>query len=238
METWQTILLALGGNAALLAVLGLLGKSLLEKLIARDTRRFEAELQAKSDAAIEHLKNELQLKTIEHQNGLQLKTIEHQVRFSRLHDERAAVIAELYGHLVEALWEAESFLSPMEWVGEPDKKEKHKTAMKKLVDLYRYFDKHRIYLPPALCTSLEKLVIDVRSHVSLFGTYVRIDEISLSDSTYEEKQKAWDSGWDAIKNQIPLARQSLESEFRSLLGAAANPTVDPDTSKSSTHGPP
>lgn len=40
METWQTVLLAFGGNVALLAVLGLLGKSLLEKLIVRDTNRF------------------------------------------------------------------------------------------------------------------------------------------------------------------------------------------------------
>ena len=82
MEAWQTILLAFGGNAALLAVLGLLGKSILDKLIVRDTKQFEADLKAKSDAAIERLKNELQL-----------KTIEHQVRFSRLHEKRAAVIS-------------------------------------------------------------------------------------------------------------------------------------------------
>jgi|SRR3990172_5376452 len=227
MEAWQTILLAFGGNAALLAVLGLLGKSVLDKLIVRDTKQFEADLKAKSDAAIEHLKNELQL-----------KTIEHQVRFSRLHEKRAAVIAELYGHLVEALWEAESFLSPMEWAGEPNKKEKHTTAMNRLVDLYCHFDKHRIYLPSELCTSLERLVTEVRSHVINFGVYVGFDEKTLNDQTYKEKQKAWNSGWDAIKNQIPLARQSLEAEFRFLLGAAANPTVDPDARKSGARGSP
>lgn len=123
METWQTVLLALGGNITLLAVLGVLGKSLLEKLIVRDTMRFETELQAKANSAIEHLKTELQSKAssaIEHLKAdLQIRTIEHQERFSRLHEKRATVIAELYGYLVEALWEAESFLSPMEWAGEP-----------------------------------------------------------------------------------------------------------------------
>lgn len=59
MSTWQTILLAFGGNAALLAVLGYLGKSLLEKLIVRDTKLFESDLKAKTDAEIERLKNEL-----------------------------------------------------------------------------------------------------------------------------------------------------------------------------------
>ncbi|MGZ5008228.1 MAG: hypothetical protein ACXWE9_05665 [Methylobacter sp.] len=220
METWQTIFLAFGGNAALLAVLGVIGKSLLDKLIVRDTKHFEADLKAKSDSAIEHLKNELQL-----------KTIEHQVRFSRLHEKRADVIAELYGFFVEALWEAESFLSQFEWNGEPNKKEKHITAMNKLAELYRYFDKHRIYLPVELCSSLEQLVIEVRALVINFGVYVDFHEDSLNDSIQQEKREAWNAGWKAIKNQVPLARQSLENEFRSLLGAAANPAVNADAAR-------
>ena len=217
METWQTILLAFGGNAALLAVLGVLGKSFLDKLIIRDTKQFESDLRAKSDAAIEHLRNELQL-----------RTIEHQVRFSRLHEKRADVIAELYGHLVEALWEAESFLSPMEWVGEPNKKEKHQKAINKLVELYRYFDQHRIYLPPEVCASLEALVQNVRSQVIKFGVWVRYEDYELTGDSHTKKSDAWDSGWDAIKNQVPMARESLENEFRSLLGAAANIAVERD----------
>jgi hypothetical protein len=166
-------------------------------------------------------------------NDLQIKAIEHQVRFSRLHEKRAAVIAELYGHLVEALWEAESFLSPAEWAGEPNKKEKLDIAMKKLVDLYRYFDKHRIYLPTELCTSLDKLVIEIRSHVMNFGVYLRFDENNLNRITYMEKHQAWNAGWDAIKNQIPLIRESLEGEFRVLLGSTANPYTQPPDSQTS-----
>lgn len=217
MEIWQTVLWAIGGNAVLLAVLGWLGKSLLDKLIVRDTKQFESDLRAKSDAAIEHLRTELQL-----------KTIEHQVRFSRLHEKRAEVIAELNGFLVEALWEAESFLSPMTWNGEPDKKEKYRAAMNKLVELYRYFDKHQIYLPVELCNSLEQLVKDVRKLVINFGVYVEFHDDSSDNSSHESKYKAWTDGWDAIKNQIPLARQSLENEFRSLLGVAVVPAANTD----------
>lgn len=206
MDAWQTLLLAFGGNAALLAVLAFAGKSLLEKLIARDTKRFESELQAKSAATIEQLKNELQL-----------KTIEHQVRFARLHEKRASVIAEINGHLAEVMWEAESFLSPMQWAGDPPMEEKHRGAMNKLVEFFRFFDKHRIYLPEALCSSLEKLVLQVRSHVIGFGVYVRFRD-SLNDHTRDQKEKAWNAGWDAIKNQIPAARKALEDEFRLLLG--------------------
>ncbi len=220
MNAWQTILLAFGGNAALLAVLGLLGKSMLEKLITRDTKRFEADLKAKSDAVIEQLRSDLQI-----------RSIEHQVRFARLHEKRATVIAELYGYLVETLWEAESFLSPMEWVGEPDKREKHRVAMNKLVDFFRYFDKHRIYLPEDMCMSLEALAMKVRSHIIAFGVFVRFDDQSMNDQTHAQKEKAWNEGWDAIKNQVPQARKLLEEEFRMLLGATANPAVHTDAAR-------
>lgn len=209
MEAWQTILLAFGGNAALLAVLGLLGKSLLDKLIARDTKRFETDLKAKSDSAIERLRSDLQI-----------RTIEHQVRFSRLHEKRASVIADLYGHLVETLWEAESFLSLMEWAGEPSKQEKHKVAMEKLVDFFRFFDKHRIYLPEPICVSLEAIAMRVRSHVIAFGVYTRFSDQSLNEHTRAQKEKAWNEGWEAIKTDIPAARKQLEQEFRALLGDA------------------
>lgn len=64
MDPWQTILLAFGGNAALIAVLGWLCKSLLDKLIIRDTKQFESDLKAKNDAEIERTKNEL-LRSVE-----------------------------------------------------------------------------------------------------------------------------------------------------------------------------
>ncbi len=64
MEAWQTLLLAFGGNAVLLAVLGWLGKSLLEKLILRDTKTFEYSLQLKSQNEIERLRSEM-LRSVE-----------------------------------------------------------------------------------------------------------------------------------------------------------------------------
>ena len=215
MAAWQTLLLAFGGNAALLAVLAFAGKSLLEKFIARDTKRFESDLQARSAVAIEQLKNDLQL-----------RTIEHQVRFSRLHEKRASVIAELNGHLAEVMWEAESFLSPMQWVGEPDIKDKHRIAMNKLVEFFRFFDKHRIYLPEPLCGSLEQLALQIRSHVIGFGVYVSFQDDGLNDQTRKQKQKAWNDGWDAIKNQVPQSRKALEDEFRLLLGATTSPMIN------------
>lgn len=168
---------------------------------------FAVVIKAKADSTIEQLKSDLQL-----------RTIEHQVRFSRLHEKQATVIADVYAHLVETLWEAESFLSPVEWNGEPSKKEKYATSINKIIELFRYFDKHRIYLPEHLCDILDQLITEIRGHVTKYGVYLTWDDSSLQEHTRKEKYDAWIGGWEAIRTQIPEVRKKLEDEFRTLLG--------------------
>jgi hypothetical protein len=208
MELWQTLTAAVLGNTIVLAVLGWLGKSLLEKLIQRDSKRFEIEIKAKADSTIEQLKTELQL-----------RTIEHQIKLSRLHEKRATVIADMNGLLAEVMWEAESFLSPMEFVGEPDKRQKHEAANKKLVEFFQYFDKNKIYLPAVLCENMEKIVHGVRHHVIKFGVYLQLDDASLMDHTRKEKADTLLNGWNAVKSEFPSLRTQLENEFRTLLAS-------------------
>ena len=206
MEIWQTILIALGGNAAMLAVLVYLAKLFIGHKLSRDVSRFQSELKATSDAAIERLKSDLQL-----------HAIEHQVRFSQLHEKRATVIAELNSLIAEAMWEAENFLSILEFPGKPSKPEKYHTTMTKLVELSRYFDKHRIYLSSEVNIPLEALVQKVRTLVIGFGVYLHWGDWELQDHTREDKNKAWNKGWEAIRNEVPAVRHALENEFRAIL---------------------
>jgi hypothetical protein len=207
MESWQTIAAAVIGNSVALAILGWLGKSLLEKLLQRETKRFEVELKAKADSTIEQLKSDLQL-----------RTIEHEVAFTRLHEKRANVIAELNGLLAETLWEAETVLSPMRWAGSPPEREMHRAAELKLVEFFRYFDKHRVYLPAVLCGEIEAMVLDVRRHVIGFGVYLTWEDAALRDHTRKEKHEALMAGYKLLKEKVPAIRAHLEDEFRSLLG--------------------
>jgi len=191
MELWQSLLVAFGGNAALLLVMGFLGRSLMSNALDKDLEKFKG--------------------------NLQLASTEHEIRFSKLHEKRAEVIAELYKLLVKATWEAESFTSPMEWAGEPDKKEKYNLAMKAIVEYFRFFDLHRIYISPDLCGQLEGFANKLRSPVMKFGIWVRHEH--LSDISGEKKDTAWNTAWDSVKNDIPQLRAAIEAEFRLLLGS-------------------
>lgn len=215
MSALESVLVAIGGNAALLAVLSFLAKSVIEKVLARESKQFETELKAKADSTMERLKNDLQL-----------RTIEHQVRFSKLHEKRAEVIAELYSKLRTALWNSESFLAPVQWAGDPNPKEKHLTAMNSLVEAYRYFGEHRIYLPEELCDSLEKLIRDTRAEVIRLGVWIDHDERSLPSHAQNQKHESWMAAWSAITTDIPKATHALEEEFRALLGGQANVSGD------------
>lgn len=59
MNALETILLALVGNTLVLAVLGYVCKTLVERFLARDTKSFESNLKQKVDSEIEKLRNTL-----------------------------------------------------------------------------------------------------------------------------------------------------------------------------------
>ena len=109
MDIWQSLLLALGGNATLLLLLGWLARSFGSQLLAKDLEQFKAGLASASSEASERLKHELQM-----------NSIEHEVRFSKLHERRAEVIASLYTLLVEVQCAGQNFVALVDFAGEPE----------------------------------------------------------------------------------------------------------------------
>ncbi len=216
---WETILSVVGGTSVALLVLGYLAKSVFEKILARDTKIFEVKLtqkskefelglQSQSATAIEQLKSQLQR---EH--------MQHQIRFSKLHEKRAEAIANFYEQFTEAMWEAESFLSPFQMAGDRPPAEKHVEAMNKIVDVYRYFGKHKIYFPDETCASVDSVLGEVRRLVIELGVWVRYEDQALPAHAAEQKFKTWIKNAETIKNDIPPTIKKLEDEFRNLLGA-------------------
>lgn len=85
MTPWETVLLVLGGNAALVLAAAWFARSLIGQLLARDLERFKSELVSASSIATERTKHELQM-----------AAQERSVRFTKLHEKRGEVIAAMY----------------------------------------------------------------------------------------------------------------------------------------------
>lgn len=210
MTALETIVLAVGGNAALLAVLGWLARSLLGQLVAKDLERFKSELASASSTATEQLKHQLQL-----------VAQERQVIVSKLHEKRAQVVAEAYGLLVEVQWAGQDFVSPMELTGEPSKGEKYVTAMNKSAEFFRFFDKNRIYLPAPLCKRIDEFLQSMRTKVIGFGVYARREDAELPEQALDKKYDAWFDSSEYFNSEVPRAREALEEELRMIIGAEA-----------------
>ncbi|UZT79826.1 hypothetical protein OF113_07170 [Ectopseudomonas chengduensis] len=169
----------------------------------------KAQLKAQADVEAERLRAQLSI-----------TATEHQIKFSRLHEKRAEVIADLYAVLVQAHWDAGSFVSPVEIGGEPSKVEKYSTAMNSIADFFRFFEKNKIYLPASLCGLLEDFVQAMRHKVIGFGVYVSYSDGSMSSGLYEKKFDAWTAAWDYFDKEVPVARAALEQELRNILGSS------------------
>jgi|SRR3569832_142320 len=205
MTPWQYILLAIGGNAALLLVLGFLVRSFVSQLLAKDLEKFKVQLVAVSSEASEHLKHELQM-----------ASLEHQVRFSKLHERRAEVIESLYGLLVEVQWASQSLVAPIEFGGEPPKQEKYVVAMNKAAEFYQAFDKSRIFLPETVCAQIDEFLRGMRTRVIQFGVYTQTDQYA-PDHVVRKQLDVWQKSAEYFNTEVPIARRALETELRNML---------------------
>jgi hypothetical protein len=192
---WEAIGIAVGGSVtlsvALVATIAWLGRSVFTQVLSRDIEGFK--------------------------HGLRISAAEHQVRYVKLYERRAEVVAELYGLLVEAHWASQAFVSIIDWTGEPTKAEKYNIALNKVAEFYRYFDKNRIYLPLPLCSQLEEFMRSIRGEIIGFGVYAKMDDSHISPETSEKKYNAWIKAAEYFESEVPQARTLLEAELRAIL---------------------
>lgn len=187
-------------GATIIAAVAWVAKSIVKHLLTKDIDNYKTRLKAEADRI----------------------NFEHQVRFSRLHEKRAAVIAELYKKLVEMIRASGSFVSPAQWSGEPSKQEKWKIAFKAIMDFHNYYDQHKIYFTPAVCVKLDLMFNKVFDPVNQFSFFVLYPEHVVGE-VGAEKFETWRKAWTSIdKEDVPEARKALEQDFREILGVEAD----------------
>jgi hypothetical protein len=118
--------------------------------LSRDLKAFEIQLKSHSDVEIERLKT-----------ALQVTAAEHQIRFSKLHEKRAEVIAEIYKLLVQAERDGLQYIYQLGKVS-PEQEGQDPPAIKRLIEFDSFVDVHRIYLPPNICKLLGEISAQLR----------------------------------------------------------------------------
>jgi hypothetical protein len=197
---WQDVITTIGGVGVVSSAVAWMLKTVVTAALVRDTKRFETRLKADADVEIERLKN-----------SLRILAVEHQVRYSKLHEKRAEVIADTYRRMVEASWACERYILQMSIEEAPA----HFVATDdKVLDFWRFVEINRIYLPHCVCTLLDNYSNSLRQPTIKVFVHGKVDR---DPQTVKERKAAIGAVYKAFERDIPVARQALEEEFRSML---------------------
>ncbi|WP_162274425.1 hypothetical protein, partial [Xanthomonas campestris] len=85
-------------------------------------------------------------------------------------------------------------------------------------DLVGYFGKTKIYVPKATCAKIDELVDQIKGAAIEMNVYMSRPDEHLGREGRIAKMEAWLKSWKCFKDQVPVAKEALESDLRSLLG--------------------
>ena len=143
---FSELITAIGGSAILFAAMAWFTRSVINHLLSKDLEIFKLKLQEESQQELIRL-----------QSSVQLVQLEHQVRFTKLHERRAEIIAELYSKVVELHRATSDFVRFYQSVDGLKNKEHIKSLWSATDEFRNYFEKHRIYFNQDTCTNIDSL---------------------------------------------------------------------------------
>lgn len=186
-----------------LTIAAFLIKYLVKHRMDKDIEAFKLTLSATAERELAVLRA-----------NLNQAEFEHQIRFSKLHDRRAEVIAQLYSYLVDLYDAGESFLNKFQ-SSRDDHPKKLEALSNALKTALHYFQRHRLYFPEATCARIDAFfskVTDIASNLS-YHVSIRADQRDLRQMSLD-----WNEAWNDFEKQVPELRRALEEEFRAILG--------------------
>lgn len=150
--------------------------------------------------------------------------IEHQVRFSKLHENRALVIKDLFSKLADVEKSMGSFVAIFEPAGQPSKEDKGKLAAADFNELLDYFRRNEIYFADDISTLTYRIIDEIRDAwfaFTMYPSYKKTEQIYFdAEMAKVEKESLmkWVEAWKKITNDLPPLKNKLKKELQVLLG--------------------
>ena len=162
----------------------------------------KAQLKAQSDVEIEKLKSQLNI-----------TATEHQVKFAKLHETRAEVIAETYSLLNDLFYKLRAYVSIVELSGDPPREDRRLLATEAFKKFHEYFGNKLIFLPKGAATKLQNINSRL---VITFNEFVF--NVGVPRGRDTDKTEKWMEIFQRVGGEISAASGELQDEFRRMLG--------------------
>jgi hypothetical protein len=179
------------------------------------TERLKGAIKSEYDQKLEthkaQLKSEAETQIEQLKASLSIAAAEKQVKFSKLHENRAEVIANTYSLLKNTLLTFKDYVKAFEAVGELPRSDRKKVAVKAHNAFREYFPTKTIYIPIGTADKID--AIDKKLVNSFNQFALQIDGVE-NRVDYEK----WDEVIKRLSGEVSEALTELEIEFRHLLG--------------------
>lgn len=136
---------------------------------------------------------------------------------SRLHDKRALIIKKLYEKLIELEAKIKEYISPGKYDYERFDKKLQLEIENLGGDIKEYFRYNRIYFSSKTCNLIEVINSKFKILWDNIRTFEEFEYRGEENIKYHDSKIIKDC-WNMIRTDIPLLRESLENEFREILG--------------------
>jgi len=160
----------------------------------------KAQLKSESDIQIEQLKA-----------SLSIAAAEKHVKFSKLHESRAEVIAKTYSLLKTTIVTFKDYVKAFEPAGDLPRSERKQIAAKAHEAFREYFPTKVIYIPTETANKIDAIDKELVINFNQFA--LQIDGVE-NKIDFDK----WDDVIKKLNGDVSEALTELESEFRHLLG--------------------
>jgi hypothetical protein len=187
--------------------------------------------QAEFDQALEKRKAELSKELEGWKAGYQKALDENRIRFSKLHEDRAAAIKDLFRYLVVAEEALGAFTNPLKYAGQ-NEDHMREEARKTFNEFALFFTHNRILFTEANCQLIEKIRDTAKNAYFDFTEYddiastltpATIAAAPPSDTILDERRKKQREAYKSMTGEFRTLRKRLEREFRAAMGMVETP---------------
>jgi hypothetical protein len=173
----------------------------------------KAQLKSQYDIEIEQLKSRLSI-----------AAAQQQVRFSRLHEKRAEVIADVYTALNDLMAAVSEYTAIFEPAGIPPREERLKTAVEAINNFGRLYRNRKIFIPHPTALKLDEINNQIRTQFIQFQWGV---DFAIRANAVGNTTEKWVKISEELEKLSKVALAELEDDFRELLGEDVQRPINP-----------
>jgi len=165
------------------------------------------------EKSVEHKFNE---KLTSFKHDLEIAAMERHVRYSKVFDDMAKVIATTHKLLSELWATAQDYAQLMEPPPE-EKAERERAFLKKVQEFSEYYPPNAIYIPKETSEKIGFLANKIRSFARTYAIGVAMQKAQVRNIEAVESN---DKKYLKLVEEIPDGLSELKDEFQKLLGVA------------------